>query len=127
MLTDKQEKFAQAVALEGLSLSDAYRSAYDTARMKDKTINEKASRMAADGNIGARIAELRASVVSPKIMTAQRRKEWLTEVVNDPNVDMRVRLQASDQLNRMEGEYVQKVDANVHQDVTINIELVDDE
>ena len=28
MLTDKQEKFAQCVALEGMSLSDAYRSAY---------------------------------------------------------------------------------------------------
>jgi phage terminase small subunit len=81
--------------------------------MKDKTINEKACVLAKDGKITARIEELRAGVVSPKIMTAQRRKEWLTEVVNDPNVDIRVRLQASDQLNRMEGEYVQKVQASV--------------
>jgi phage terminase small subunit len=127
MLTDKQEKFAQAVALEGMSLSDAYRSAYDTARMKDKTINEKASRMAADGNIGARIAELRASVASPKIMSAQERMEWLTELINNADAGTTDRLRAIDIMNKMQGEYVQKVDANVHQDVTINIELVDDE
>jgi phage terminase small subunit len=127
MLTDKQEKFCQAVALEGMSLSDAYRSAYSTGNMKDKTVNEKACVLAKEDKITARIEELRASVISPKIMSAQRRKEWLTEVVNDPNVDMRVRLQASDQLNKMEGEYVQKVEANVQQEVTINVELVDDE
>lgn len=127
MLTDKQEKFCQAVALEGMSLSDAYRSAYETKNMKDKTVNEKACVLAKEDKITARIEELRASVVSPKIMSAQKRKEWLTEVINDPNADIRARLQASDQLNRMEGQYVQKVDANVNADVTINIELVDDE
>lgn len=127
MLTDKQERFAQAVALEGMSLSDAYRSAYDTKRMKDKTINEKASRMAADGNIGARIAELRASVVSPKIMSAQERMEWLTELIKNTEEGTADRLRAIDIMNKMQGEYVQKVDANVHTDVTINVELVDDE
>ena len=127
MLTDKQEKFAQAVALEGMSLSDAYRSAYDTARMKDKTINEKASRMAADGNIGARIAELRASLATAKIMTAKERLEFLTSVIHNEGENIRNRLSAIDIMNKMQGEYVQKVDANVHQDVTINIELVEDE
>jgi phage terminase small subunit len=114
MLTDKQEKFAQAVALEGMSLSDAYRAAYNTKNMKDKTVNEKACLLSKQGNITARIEELRASVVSSKIMTAQKRKEWLTEVINDPNADMRVRLQASDQLNKMEGEYVTKVDGSLN-------------
>lgn len=127
MLTDKQEKFAQAVALEGMSLSDAYRSAYDTSKMKDKTINEKASRLAADGNIGARIDELRASVVSPKIMTAQERMEWLTELINNGEVGTTDRLRAIDIMNKMQGEYVQKVEADVKREVTINIELVDDE
>ena len=127
MLTDKQEKFAQAVALEGMSLSDAYRSAYDTARMKDKTINEKASRLAADGNIGARIDELRASVVSPKIMSAQERMEWLTELIKNTAEGTTDRLRAIDIMNKMQGEYVQKVEANVNTDVTINVELVDDE
>jgi hypothetical protein len=94
--------------------------------MTDKTVNEKASLLKDEGKIKARIKELREAATTPKVMTAQRRKEWLTEVVNDPNVDIRVRLQASDQLNRMEGEYVQKVEAEVTNAVNINIELSDD-
>ena len=73
------------------------------------------------------LVELRDKVDSPKIMSAQRRKEWLTEVINDANMDINARLKASDQLNRMEGEYVQKVEADVKSEVTINIELSDDE
>lgn len=126
MLTAKQEKFAQSVALENMNYSDAYRSAYNTERMTDKTVNEKASLLKDEVKIKARIKELREAATTPKVMTAQRRKEWLTEVVNDPKIDIRVRLQASDQLNRMEGEYVQKVEAEVTNAVNINIELSDD-
>ncbi len=114
MLTDKQEKFAQAVALDGMSLSDAYRSAYDTARMKDKTINERASVLAKDSKIKTRIAELRETLASPKIMTAQERLEWLTKIVQDENEQIRNRLSASDQMNKMQGEYVTKVEGNLN-------------
>ena len=127
MLTAKQEKFAQSVALEDMNYSDAYRSAYNTSKMTDKTVNEKASLLKDEDKIKARIAELRQAATTPKVMTAQRRKEWLTEVVNNPEIDIRTRLQASDQLNRMEGAYTQKIEANVTNEVTINVELVDDE
>lgn len=113
MLTPKQEQFAKAVALEGMSYSDAYRSAYDAKRMSDKTVNEKASLMMGRDKIRARIKELRDEVDTPRIMSAQKRKEWLTEVIKDPRVDINARLKASDQLNRMEGEYVTKVEADV--------------
>jgi phage terminase small subunit len=114
MLTDKQEKFAQAVALEGMSLSDAYRSAYDTARMKDKTVNERASVLAKDNKVKTRIAELRETLTSPKIMTAQERLEWLTKIVQDENEQIRNRLSASDQMNKMQGEYVTKVEGSLN-------------
>ena len=127
MLTDKQEQFAKAIALDGMSYSDAYRSAYDTSKMSDKTVNEKASLLKDQDKIRARIKELRDEVDTPKIMSAQKRKEWLTEVINDAEMDINARLKASDQLNRMEGEYVQKVEADVKQEFTINVELVDDE
>lgn len=126
MLTAKQERFAQCVALENMNYSDAYRTAYNTVKMTDKTINEKASLLKDEDKIKARINELREASTTPKVMTAQRRKEWLTEVVNDPNVDIRVRLQASDQLNRMEGEYTQKVETEFKNAVNISIELSDD-
>ena len=126
MLTEKQEKFVQSIVLEGMNYSDAYRSAYNTDRMTDKTVNEKASLLKDEDKIKARIAELRKETITPKIMSAQKRQEWLTEVINDPDIDINARLKASDQLNKMQGEYVQKVEADVKQEFTINVELVDE-
>lgn len=125
MLTAKQEEFAKRIA-EGMTYSEAYRSAYNAKRMSDKTVNEKASLLKDEDKIRARIKELRDMAAKPTIMTAQRRKEWLTEVINDSGLDINARLKASDQLNRMEGEYVQKIEADVKSEVTINIELSDD-
>jgi hypothetical protein len=126
MLTPKQEQFAKAIALDGMSYSDAYRSAYDTSRMTDKTVNEKASLLKDNDKIRARVKELRDEVDSPKIISAQKRKEWLTEVINNPEVDINARLRASDQLNKMEGEYVQKVETELKNAVSIHIELSDE-
>ena len=126
MLTANQENFARGIA-EGKSYTDAYRSAYKTKRMTDKTINEEASRLKDNPKITARVKELRDIAAKPTIMTAQERKEWLTEVINNPEIDINARLKASDQLNRMDGEYVQKVEAEVKREFTINVELVDDD
>ena len=97
-----------------MTYTDAYRSAYKTNRMTDKTINEEASRLKDNPKITARVKELRDIAAKPTIMTAQRRKEWLTEVINNEDIDINARLKASDQLNRMDGEYVQKVEGTVN-------------
>ena len=125
MLTDNQEKFAKFVA-EGMSYSDAYRSAYNTSKMTDKSVWEKASELASNVKVKARLKELRDMAAKHTIITAQERKEWLTEVINNPEVDINARLRASDQLNRMEGEYVQKVETELKNAVSIHIELSDD-
>ena len=112
MLTPKQEKFAQSIALEEMNQSDAYRSAYSCKKMSDKTIWENASRLMADSKVTARIAELRQETITPKVMSAQKRREKLTNIAEnseDPNVAMK----AIDLLNKMTGEYVQKVQASV--------------
>lgn len=126
MLTDQQENFAKAVALDGMNFSDAYRSAYDTENMLPSSIWTEASLLKDNPKVAQRINELRLLVASPKIMTAQERKEWLTEVIKNSNEATKNRLSASDQLNKMEGLYVQKVEADVKEKVTINIELSDD-
>ena len=125
MLTPKQEKFVKCIVLDGMNYSDAYRSAYNTKGMSDKTINEKASLLKDNDKIRARIKEISAEIDSPKIMSATKRAERLTEFANDgdPNVAMK----AIDLLNKMTGEYVQKVEAEVTNEVIINIELSDDE
>ena len=124
MLTPKQELFVKNIVLEGMNYSDAYRSAYNTENMSDKTINERACRLKDEYKISTRIKELRAEIDSPKIMSATRRREKLSEFAqsDDPIVAMK----AMDLLNKMDGEYIQKVVADVNTDVNIRIELEDD-
>lgn len=123
MLTAKQEAFVQNI-MQGMSQADAYRSAYNSKRMSDKTIHEAASRLMNDSKVTARLTELREQIANDSIMSAKKRAERLTEFANDgdPNVAMK----AIDLLNKMTGEYVQKVEAEVTNAVNINIELSDD-
>ena len=126
MLTPKQEVFVQKI-IEGMSQADAYRAAYNTNRMSDKTIHEAASRLMADSKVSARVKELREQVTSKTIMTAQERLRWLTEVIQSPETSINDKLKAADIMNKMQGEYIQKIAAEVQTETTINIELVDDE
>ena len=57
-LTVKQEKFCQEYVKNG-NASESYRNAYSTVKMKDKTINEKASRMLKEDKISTRVKELK--------------------------------------------------------------------
>mgnify|MGYP000641473327 FL=1 len=70
-LTPKQEVFAQAVA-SGKSQSDAYRVAYKVgANTKPETVNQAASRIMADSNVAARVAELRKPIAEKAQMTLE--------------------------------------------------------
>lgn len=126
MLTAKQEKFVQNI-LEGMSQADAYRSAYNASKMTDKTVHEKASLLASQDKVRARLSELRDKLANEKIMSAQKRLEWLTEVIKDTHEKTENKLKALDIMNKMDGEYVQKIAAEVQTETTINIELVDDD
>lgn len=126
MLTAKQEKFVQGI-IEGKSQAEAYRSAYNTQKMADKTIWENASRLMADSKVTARMNELRSQMMAASIMSAKGRLEWLTNLINNAEEGTNEKLKAIDIMNKMQGEYVQKVEADVKSEVTINIELSDDE
>lgn len=144
MLTAKQEKFVMNI-IDGMSQADAYRSSYDVKKMSDKTVWEKASRLMSDDKVRARLQELRDQMMKPSIMSAQERLEYLTRVIKGEELEetyewndgervtcnapasIRTRLQAVDLMNKMQGEYVQKVVADVDTTYTINIELEDDD
>jgi hypothetical protein len=82
--------------------------------MTDKTVNEKASRLASDDKVRARMQELRASLATPKIMSAQERLEWLSSVIQSEGESTRDKLSASDQMNKMQGEYLTKIEGNLN-------------
>ena len=144
VLTPNQEKFVQGI-IEGKSQAEAYREAYPKQRSSDKTVWEAASRLMANSKVNARLKELRDQLAKPSIMTAQERLEYLTRVIKgeepeklvqfiegerfeeDIPPSIKTRLNALDIMNKMQGEYVQKIAADVDTNVTINIELSDDE
>lgn len=142
-LTPKQEKFIQNV-VSGMSQREAYKNSYNAENMEDKTIDEAASRLFNDSKISARYKELMEKLEDEAIMTAKQRMIWLSEVVKgiqkekeavftdgdivikDVETDISTKIRAVDTLNKMSGEYVTKIDADVNTDVNINIELSDD-
>lgn len=112
MLTEKQEKFVQGI-ISGLNQSDAYRAAYNAEKMSDASIWREASVLMSLPKVTERIKELRDRSASGAVMSARERMEWLSELIRSNAETTADKLKASDQLNRMTGEYVTKVVGNL--------------
>jgi phage terminase small subunit len=125
MLTAKQEQFVQNL-IQGMTQADAYRSAYDTKRMSDNAIYREASLLVENPKVSQRLNELREQLATPAIMSAQERLEWLTRLIKSDDESTGDKLKAADIMNKMTGEYVQKVEAEVKNAVNIVVELSDD-
>lgn len=69
-LTSKQEGFAQAIA-DGMTQADAYRANYKAGGMKAETVTQCASRVMADRNVTARVAEIRGQLASKALWTRE--------------------------------------------------------
>ncbi len=114
-LTPKQEAFATGVA-SGLSQAEAYRQAFPQSRKwTDKTVHEKASRLAADDKVQARIQELRGKAAEANEVTIER---IVAEVVKIAFANQRdlmtwgpqgVKLRASDELTDEQAAAVHEV------------------
>ena len=113
MLTPKQEVFVRKI-IEGMSQADAYRSAYSSKNMSDNAIYREASLLLGNPKVAQRLSELRDQLAKPSIMSAQERLEWLTERIADKAVDINAKLKAIDIMNKMQGEYVTKVEGNLN-------------
>jgi len=70
-LTIKQEKFVQGL-FAGLSQREAYKEAYDTSRMTDKSVDEKACVLAGNVKVKSRKAELTEEVKQRNMVTVER-------------------------------------------------------
>lgn len=130
MLTAKQEAFVKSI-IDGMSQADAYRSAYSTKNMSDNAVYREASVLMKNPNISQRLQELREQMIKPTIMTAQERLEYLTRVIKgeepekyvtfvegqrieeDIPPSIKTRLNALDIMNKMQGEYVTKVEGEL--------------
>lgn len=122
MLTIKQEKFVQNI-IRGMSQRDAYKNSYNASNMKNDTIDNKACNLFKKDKIRARYEELLKKIEDKAIMSAEERQIWLSKVIKgdikitreyDDELKeyepyMSDRLKALDILNKMTGQYVEKV------------------
>lgn len=74
-LTPKQEKAIQAYLTNGGNKTQAYKSAYSTKKMNEKTINENACRLFKDSKVAARLKELQKEIEESNKIT----KDWVLE------------------------------------------------
>lgn len=140
MLTAKQEKFVQNL-VKGMSQREAYKNSYNASNMKDNVIDNKACALFKQDEIRVRYEELINATAKKTILSVQERKELLTKIAkaeeyetysgNDgelyttpPRID--TRMKALDILNKMDGEYITKVEGNINSDITIRVELTDE-
>lgn len=122
----RHEIFAQEVA-KGVSQRKAYRVAFpNSLKWKDETVDSKASVLANSDKVLERINEIKEKASSEAIKSAIERKEWLSAIMDDAEIDINAKLKACDLLNKMDGEYTTKIEANVDSEMHINIELSDD-
>lgn len=103
-LTPKQEAFCQFVA-SGMNQSAAYRSAYDAENMAAKTVTEKASVLASEDNISARVSELKAALQEKQLWSRQDSVRALKSIVDGAGVESKPNevVAAIKELNVMHG------------------------
>jgi len=125
MLTEQQERFCVNI-VSGMNQTAAYKDAYDAEKMKIETIYVEASRLMDDPKITLRIEELRKEARNDKIIDTMQRKEMLTQWFFDDTKKEDSRLKALDMLNKMDGEYIEKVNLSGDEDkpFEINVRVV---
>lgn len=122
----KNEKFAQGI-FEGLSQRKAYRAAFPSSKKwKDATVDNRASELYNTNEILGRVKELQEEAADASILSVIERKKWLSGIIESFDERTENKLKALDLLNKMDGEYTTKIEADVNTDMNINIELSDD-
>lgn len=114
----RHEAFAQAL-FAGKSQRAAYREVYPKAEnWKDSTADNTAYKLAKTDEITTRLQELKDAAASPLILDRQGRMLILTEMANNEKLTPKARLQAIDILNKMCGDYTQRIEAVVSSDIS---------
>lgn len=110
------EDYAQARAA-GLSQRKAYRTAYPkSVNWKDATVDAKACNFEKEDKILARYNELKeeaAKAAGGAVMTRNEKRKMLAEMARDESLTARERQAAIDIDNKMEDEYLTRIDADI--------------
>jgi len=106
-MTHRQELFIQEYIKTGNATNSAIKAGYSK-----RTARSTGQRLLTNVDIKKRIEELSQKIANNNIMTAKERQEYLTKLINSDDVKVSDKLKALDILNKMTGEYIQKVEVN---------------
>lgn len=99
-MTSRMEAFALLVA-SGESQTAAYRKAYLKPTLLQHEAASRASRLAADSRIRARIDQLRGKTIAKALLTLNDRLNILSEIAQDKSAARSDRTRAIDVYNKM--------------------------
>lgn len=106
-LNARQKAFCEYYVACGNATEAAMKAGYSETYSKTRT-----NVLLQNVEICRYINELQEKAKSSRIMTAIERREFLTSMIKDGAVKDTDRLKAVDILNKMDGEYTQKVEVN---------------
>ena len=104
-LNARQKAFCEYYVASGNATESAINAGY-----KEKYAGVNADKLLKNTNIQKYIEELQEKAKGNRIMTAIERREFLTSMIKDGSVKDTDRLKALDILNKMDGEYTQKLE-----------------
>ena len=116
-LTDKQRKFCDEYLIDLNATQAAIRAGYT-----EKYANTNASKLLQNTTITEYIKQLTEDAQTARIMTARERQAILSDIAKDAQNELSDRIRAIDTLNKMTGEYTQKVSI----DGDVGVKIVDD-
>lgn len=109
MLTPKQEKFCQEYMKTG-NASEAYRRAYNTKRMKDNSIHQKAWDMLQKPKIKDKMLEYNEKIEKTLIAEVSELQEFWTKMFRDEEMNPQFRLKGSELLGKSKAAFTEKVE-----------------
>ncbi len=107
-MTERQKRFAEYYAQSGNTVQSALRAGYS-----ENYANARAHELLVNVGVAAYIRELSERAQDERIMTAKERQALLADIAKDGGNDPADRIRAVDTLNKMTGEYVAKIQAEV--------------
>jgi phage terminase small subunit len=142
-LTPKQEKFVQNL-IKGMSQRQAYKDAFKV-DYDDDAIDSNASTLFKSTKIKQRYDELQNKLEDDTIKSVLERLKYLESIVKgeekekdkvvtpggkvvdvEKETSVKTKMDAVNMINKMTGVYVQKIEADVNNDVHIDIGLSDE-
>lgn len=116
-VTERQKKFAEYYAQCGNAAQSAIQAGYSK-----KYANTNASKLLQNTTITEYIKRLTEDAQTARIMTARERQALLSDMAKNGKNSPADRMRAIDTLNKMTGEYTQKVSI----DGDVGVKIVDD-